>query len=137
MCRVCHDISTFQPSMSQCMMTYPLFASNYPRYDIGHTHIWIRCCAPAVNLPTCTADSLTSTTNTLTHACTANKQMSTHKLSPYAKLNGKRIIKRSAAQPQWIKAQELPTHLLIEYNAKKYKHRKRAAATRGKAFDQL
>jgi hypothetical protein len=85
-CRVCHDIPTFQPSMSQCTMKYPLFASNYPRYDIGHTHIWIRCCAPAVNLPTCTADSLTSTTNTLTHACTANKQMSTHKLSPYAKL---------------------------------------------------
>jgi hypothetical protein len=60
-------------------------------------------------------------------------------------INGKRIIKRQVRykiyfndreQPQWIKAQELPIYLLIEYNAKKYKRRKRAAATRRKAFDQ-
>jgi hypothetical protein len=219
-----------------------------------------------VNIPTCTAGSLTSTTNTSTRACTTRKQKSAHKLSPYAQpfipsyapaetihvfnenssetvltratatsstvnqygeqsstivhtdvddttsaqqhsardnqsietcadettienenaaftdfrtiqvdhststsvfanpsmsscsndnatpmqrevksINGKRIIKRQAwykiyfndsEQPQWIKAQELPTHLLIEYNAKKYKQRKRAAATRRKAFDQ-
>jgi hypothetical protein len=199
-----------------------------------------------VNIPTCTAGSLTSTTNILTRACTTCKQKSAHKLSPYAQpfipshapaktthisnenssetaltraaatsvnqhgeqsstivhtdvddttgaqqhsardnhsietctdettnenenaaftdvrttqvdhststsvfanpsmssglndnatpmqrdiksINGKRIIKQAwykicfndGEQPQWIKAQELPTHLLIEYNAKK------------------
>jgi hypothetical protein len=60
-------------------------------------------------------------------------------------INGKRVIQKQAwykvyfndsKQPQWMKAQDLPTQLLIDYNAKKYKQKQKAAARRRRAYDQ-
>jgi hypothetical protein len=60
-------------------------------------------------------------------------------------INGKRVIQKQAwykvyfndsKQPQWMKAQDLPTQLLIDYNAKKYKQKQKAAARRRQAYDQ-
>ena len=60
-------------------------------------------------------------------------------------INGKRVIQKQAwykvyfndsKEPQWVKAQDLPTQLLLDYNAKKYKQKRRAMARRRRAFDQ-
>jgi hypothetical protein len=60
-------------------------------------------------------------------------------------INGKRVIQKQAwykvyfndnKEPQWVKAQELPTQVLLDYNAKKYKQKRRAMARRRRQFDQ-